>query len=101
MAINHRLRGQRPALPARLHDQVSRHLRAASPADRRFTSCARKSAIIDSGKTRSACGAAAAGMPKITEEGIEAGQQWGQGLGPKILDRLQARFSADGIPLGP
>lgn len=36
-------------------------------------------------------------MPAITQEGMQAGQVFGQSLGPKIQQRLQARFKEAGI----
>ena len=36
-------------------------------------------------------------MPIITQEGMQAGQQFGQSLGPKIQQRLIARFEKEGI----
>lgn len=36
-------------------------------------------------------------LPKITQEGMLAGQQHGQSLGPVIRQRLMARFEKEGI----
>ncbi|MEJ2641241.1 MAG: DUF2059 domain-containing protein [Desulfosarcinaceae bacterium] len=36
-------------------------------------------------------------MPLITQESMQAGQQFGQGLGPKIKKRLTDRFREEGI----
>ena len=36
-------------------------------------------------------------MPIITQEGMLAGQQFGQSLGPKIQQRIIARFKEEGI----
>jgi len=36
-------------------------------------------------------------MPMVTQEGIQAGQQFGQTLGPKIQQRIISRFKKEGI----
>lgn len=36
-------------------------------------------------------------MPVITQEGMRAGQQFGRALGPKIQQRIVARFKEEGI----
>lgn len=36
-------------------------------------------------------------MPVITQEGMQAGQQFGRTLGPKIQQRIVTRFKAEGI----
>lgn len=36
-------------------------------------------------------------MPKMTQEGMEAGQLWGQSLGPKIQQRVLDRLQKEGI----
>jgi hypothetical protein len=38
-------------------------------------------------------------MPEIAQEGMQAGQAYGQTLGPKIQQRLLARFEEEGIKL--
>lgn len=36
-------------------------------------------------------------MPMIAQEGMQAGQQFGETLGPKIQQRISARFQKEGI----
>lgn len=36
-------------------------------------------------------------MPAITQEGMKAGQTFGQSLTPKVLERISTRFKAEGI----
>jgi uncharacterized protein len=38
-------------------------------------------------------------MPKMTSEAIVLGQAWGQGLGPELVQRLQAALKKEGIEL--
>jgi len=38
-------------------------------------------------------------MPAITQEAMQAGQKFGQSLGPKIQERILARFKSEGIEL--
>ena len=38
-------------------------------------------------------------LPLILQESMVAGQKWGQGLGPEIGRRVQARFQKEGISL--
>ena len=36
-------------------------------------------------------------LPAVAQEGMLAGQQLGQSLGPKIQERLMARFKEEGL----
>ncbi len=36
-------------------------------------------------------------MPKITQEGMQAGQTWGKSIAPELQQRIQARFEKEGI----
>lgn len=38
-------------------------------------------------------------MPTVVNECMQAGQAWGQGLGPKLLPRLESRLKREGIDL--
>jgi hypothetical protein len=38
-------------------------------------------------------------MPQMAQEGMQAGQVWGQTLGPEIERRITARFEKEGITL--
>lgn len=38
-------------------------------------------------------------MPKMTQEGIKAGQIWGQTMGKKIQQRLSERFKNEGLEI--
>lgn len=40
-----------------------------------------------------------ASLPEISQEGMLAGQKWGQQLGPEIGRRVQARFKEENITL--
>jgi hypothetical protein len=41
----------------------------------------------------------AAEMPSMTQESMQAGLKWGQGLAPKLQERLRARFRERGVEL--
>lgn len=41
----------------------------------------------------------AAEMPAMTQESMQAGLKWGQGLAPKLQERLRARFRERGVEL--
>jgi hypothetical protein len=36
-------------------------------------------------------------MPKMTQEGMNAGQAWGQSIAPKLQQRVSERFKREGI----
>lgn len=38
-------------------------------------------------------------LPDVLQEGFAAGRQWGQALGPEIVQRVQARFQKENITL--
>ena len=38
-------------------------------------------------------------MPVLMSESLQAGQQWGQSLGPDIQARIQSRFKKEGFDL--
>ena len=38
-------------------------------------------------------------QPQVMQESIQAGQLWGQALGPLIQERLEARFENEGVDL--
>ena len=38
-------------------------------------------------------------MPSMTQESMQAGLKWGQGLAPKLQERLRARFRERGVEL--
>jgi hypothetical protein len=38
-------------------------------------------------------------MPKMTQEGMAAGQIWGQSMGQKIQQRLSVRFKNEGLEI--
>ena len=38
-------------------------------------------------------------MPQMAQEGMRAGQAWGQSLEPEIERRITARFEKEGITL--
>jgi hypothetical protein len=38
-------------------------------------------------------------MPKMTQEAMQAGQAWGQSLGPVIQQRVRTRFEKEGIKI--
>ena len=38
-------------------------------------------------------------MPKMTQEGMKAGQAWGQSIGPKFQQRVLDRFKKEGIKI--
>ena len=38
-------------------------------------------------------------LPLVLQEGMAAGQQWGQALGPEVARRIKARFVKEGIKL--
>jgi len=38
-------------------------------------------------------------LPVVLREGMAAGQQWGQALGPEVARRIKARFVKEGIAL--
>jgi hypothetical protein len=38
-------------------------------------------------------------LPLLTRESMQVGQQWAQGLGPKLDQRLKARFAEKGIKM--
>jgi hypothetical protein len=38
-------------------------------------------------------------MPKMTQEGMKAGQEWGQSIGPKFQQKVLDRFKKEGIKI--
>lgn len=36
-------------------------------------------------------------LPQLTMESMAAGQKWGQGLGPEVVERLKARLKKEGF----
>jgi uncharacterized protein len=38
-------------------------------------------------------------MPALMQEGMAAGQKWGESLGPQIHERVRARFKKEGIQI--
>ncbi len=38
-------------------------------------------------------------MPKMAQEGMKAGQAWGQSIGPKLQQRVLERFKKEGIKI--
>ena len=38
-------------------------------------------------------------MPKMTQEGMIAGQEWGQSIGPKFQQKVLDRFKKEGIKI--